>query len=402
MKFFLSTIIISLLAFMLFACGGGSKNIPTAGNNNTGVLNSSVDLSAGKHVSSTYSGEHADWTYPLIAGQWTDGGTVKLWNDDGSFYTVFDISGMDPGWFISTVHVGFWDGATTPPSKGNPGQFQLAWTAPDESTRLTPELSISFADLLSGKGKYAPGFAVPEKGTVHIALHVQALKSNGDGTYESVTIWGQGDENTWDFNWTKQWGGGVDVNVMPTFALPADGYNYTCSYPYAPYSYWKLDFDTAPSMPFPGSNPWKAWCVDPQAMYAGYHGPMTLVSCYDLDWLAANPYADSPNWDLISYMINKRLHNGYTTYDWRAFQDAVWYFKYGTGAYTPTWLMGAAPDCTAPNLSGSYINDAIANGEGYIPGAGDYFAVIVWPGLGSGYYWWLPTKFQTLIIEVDP
>ena len=79
------------------------------------------------------------------------------------------------------------------------------------------------------------------------------------------------------------------------------------------------------------------------------------------------------DWDLVNYLINHK-HPDATSDD---IQSAIWYFIDG-GVY-PSDLEAI-----------SMVEDAILNGEGFVPGTGEWLAVYVL------------NDYQQIFIEVDP
>ena len=69
-------------------------------------------------------------------------------------------------------------------------------------------------------------------------------------------------------------------------------------------------------------------------------------------------------WDMVNYVLN---HKQGTAED---VQQAIWYFVNMDGGFTPdravAWTM---------------VNDALANGEGFMPAYGDIVAVICYPAI---------------------
>jgi hypothetical protein len=88
-----------------------------------------------------------------------------------------------------------------------------------------------------------------------------------------------------------------------------------------------------------------------------------------------------PDWDLVNWIINhKGDYPGHTNQD---IQEAIWYFI--DGGATPSTAIGQ-----------QIVADALAYGEGFIPGSGQWFAVIVDIIDPAG------EDIQDLFIEVDP
>jgi hypothetical protein len=82
-------------------------------------------------------------------------------------------------------------------------------------------------------------------------------------------------------------------------------------------------------------------------------------------------------WNLVNYILNHKLANFTET------QDCIWYFVNGTTSYTHT----------LDQNENATIEDAYANGTGFIPNPGESVAVLVIPQ-GA-----LPGLFQDSIIE---
>ena len=107
---------------------------------------------------------------------------------------------------------------------------------------------------------------------------------------------------------------------------------------------------------------WPGWCVDEGE--TAQNGFVELWDTYD----PLMPYPDD-DWDLVNYIINYYhvgdvLPEGSIT--WDKLQDAIWRFI--NGGYS-----GSDPVVTA------IIDDAIANGEGFVPEEGQDCAILLWP-----------------------
>jgi hypothetical protein len=111
---------------------------------------------------------------------------------------------------------------------------------------------------------------------------------------------------------------------------------------------------------------WPSWCVDEYTDVG--NGYVQLWDTYTTD--PAFPYPDD-DWDLINWMINT-YHvgdhiTGVGTITYGKLQFAIWQFINGGGWY------GNNP------VTNHIINQTIANGEGFIPQAGQDAAVLLWP-----------------------
>jgi len=119
------------------------------------------------------------------------------------------------------------------------------------------------------------------------------------------------------------------------------------------------------------------WCVDRTAdmlrspavhtvrLYSSIEPPGTLAA---------------EKWDMVNYVLNHKQGSA------EDIQQAIWYFINLVGNYTPT-----------SGVAWAIINDAIANGNGFIPGYGQTIAVICFPVVILPQ----PTDVQINIIEIS-
>ena len=113
------------------------------------------------------------------------------------------------------------------------------------------------------------------------------------------------------------------------------------------------------------------WCIDQGTnMPLNTPLPCTLYSSYDPIMQSLYPDDD---WDLVNYLINHK-HPDASKGD---IQSAIWYFI-DSGGYP------VDPEAI------SMVEDAISNGEGFVPGVGEWLCVYVLNG------------YQQVFIEVDP
>lgn len=105
------------------------------------------------------------------------------------------------------------------------------------------------------------------------------------------------------------------------------------------------------------------WCVDAQHNSdRGVKHAFMLYSSYDVD--APLP---AEEWDMINYILNNKLGTGADV------QAAIWYFVNARNYYWPT--SGFTPSTETETM----VANALAEGEGYTPSEGDYFAVVAIP-----------------------
>ena len=218
----------------------------------------------------------------------------------------------------------------------------------------------------------------------------------------SETAWG-GEWNNgqpqWQYRWGKKWGGYFSSTVMPAFEPQlATWYGRH----YGKYSYWNIFFtnntypypDLPPAIHPAGDNSYVGWCVDRwHYMYTNTVYKVTLYGSYDPTTPA---FGASDHWDLINFMINERNNptpgGPFDGIDWTSkpmkdqFQFSMWYFS----------------DAIAPpvgSLAEDFIQYAKDHGEDYIPGHGDYFGVLAYPGDANGFF---SPRAQMNMLEVDP
>jgi hypothetical protein len=119
------------------------------------------------------------------------------------------------------------------------------------------------------------------------------------------------------------------------------------------------------------------WCIDTRTPLQ--RGQPIQVYLYS----SLNPPVGLQNekWDMVNYILNHK--QGKEKMD---IQEAIWYFIDIDGGYTPPQTSQGAWDL---------INDAIANGGGFIPEHGQPVAVICYPTP------LFPQEVQISIIEVQ-
>ncbi|GEM_PF-2156681 len=390
-KFLLISIAMVVGLWLLAGCAGGSS----IADPEAGALVAKPEGSDKGAASLFDDPTPADpvWRWCMMYGQHYKYGGAKLVMEtdaDGNewWYMKYWLTpeALAAGWMFCDAHVYAGD---DPPTKGSPGKFPYKWDWEGDPDELTTTVMLPLGDWS------------PSDGGDYLAIHATICrghwevdpKTGAEYWVEDANETGWGgycskydDAADWDGYW-KKWGGWVYTasgKGLPVFD-PVMEKCYTATH-YGPFSYWRVRFATEDWYPFPGGNDWVGWCTDPRTMYSGRQYCVDVYSSYDPTLPA---YAQSDNWEFISYMIDMR-NKGAAPFDktwsnnyWKdRFQEAVWYFKYGTSNYSPA----------AGSYAWTFINDAIANGDNYVPGPGDWYAVILWPR-GS---------FQMNIIEVDP
>ena len=119
------------------------------------------------------------------------------------------------------------------------------------------------------------------------------------------------------------------------------------------------------------------WCVDRTAEMTRSPA-MHTVRLYSS--ISAPGQLANEKWDMVNYILN---HKQGTAWD---IQQAIWYFINLAGGYSPTGTTAWA-----------IVNDALANGTGFIPQYGQAIAIICFPVVLLPQ----PTSVQVSIIEVN-
>jgi len=122
------------------------------------------------------------------------------------------------------------------------------------------------------------------------------------------------------------------------------------------------------------------WCVDTTVPMSRSPATHEAILYSSLD--PPNGTLGDQRWDMVNYILNHK-RGGLTN-----IQDAIWYFiDFSNASRVP-------PDTDA--ITWEIINDALANGTGYVPAFGQTVAVICVPVLLLPQ----PTPVQINIIEV--
>jgi hypothetical protein len=156
---------------------------------------------------------------------------------------------------------------------------------------------------------------------------------------------------------------------LPTTPVMIEAFNSTTNYFSTQLSNITTGYDVMNGT-YPG------WCVDTRtemdrtpatheaSLYSSVNAPGNL---------------SIQRWDMVNYILNHKRGNA------TDIQQAIWYFVHFNGNYTP-----GTPTAHA------IVNDAVANGTGFVPAYGQIIAVICYP---SSLFPHQPT-FQISIIEI--
>ena len=154
--------------------------------------------------------------------------------------------------------------------------------------------------------------------------------------------------------------------VSAAYSYPGDESCWNVMFPGAPYSVGS-GYDVTDGVQYVG------WCADRNIYLNNGSYNVRLYETYDpnLPTLMSHVNMGSRNggsqygdWDMINWIINHKNPNA-TLVGISDVQEAIWHFFTGSG-YT-----GSDVEVLA------MIADATANGEGYVPGAGEKVAVLL-------------------------
>jgi hypothetical protein len=124
-------------------------------------------------------------------------------------------------------------------------------------------------------------------------------------------------------------------------------------------SYFNTKLSNVPSGYDVTNGTYLGWCVDVRTEMA--RSPAThAVILYS----TGNPPGELTNekWDMVNYILN---HKQGTAQD---IQEAIWYFIHMDGNYSPT-----------SSVAWAIINDALVNGDGFVPSHEQAIAIICYP-----------------------
>ncbi len=296
---------------------------------------------------------------PLLAGKSIDAGTVAVWNDAENLYVKYEASN---GFVLSETHLAI---ALTldaiPQTKtGNPkvGNFQYGNEFATPVNEYTYTINLQEAGYAIGTELYIAAHAVVSKDVFE----------NGKSS-EQETAWASGLQFP-GRNWATYFQYIIQPPVkelrLPPVTINSVFYVSSSSY-----------FDTVLGNIAEGydvsNGTFVGWCADLlHFIYPGQTYEVKLYSSYDP---ALPSYAQDADWDMVNYILNHK-HPDATKDD---VQEAIWFFV-GGGAY-PTDLEAIA-----------MVEDALANGEGFVPVHGQNIAIVVDAG----------PDVQLTFIEIDP
>jgi hypothetical protein len=258
----------------------------------------------------------------LWAGQHTDVGRVVVAKSDSYLYVVYRTR---DAWKMANVHLHIAARMEDVPQKnGNPipGQFD-------------------YHAYVDGYGKVfrIPLRALPSSRCLVIAAHAEVGDGYGGCTGASALV--------------------LPANPVRVCVFRGPDYDWSNS----PYLYHEVSGAGALD------GIYDAWCVDVEGRISDLPMCVDAMLVSSQDPVAQSVIHAPENWDLINYVLN-RIPEYRATYG-ALMMDIQWVF----------WKL-AEPDSTPQPpytmaIAKAMLDDAYANGEGYVPGTGELLAVAV-------------------------
>jgi hypothetical protein len=336
-------LIMVLLFIAAITSGCGGSNGPT-------TLPTSNDVR-------TLQWYDAPTVFPLLTGKNINVGSVTVKNDLSFLHVTFDITG---GWSMKESHVAVATSLNGIPHSwnGTPNVWMFPYGKKHNPSVTTYTYDIPLNNWTEGTQLFFATECVVQK------------QQKCGGWYQCDTAWA-GDH---------KFKCGFCCNIARYFHycvqgchidLPKDPVCVTMHYP-GTYSYWSHDLTSVPEGFDVTNGNYLAWCLQP-TVYAypeQLYCDMTLFAVTDPSLPAI---FTGMQFDKINWVLNHK--GGASIID---IQTAIWYFT-GATAY-PT-----EPGAIA------LVEDADANGVGYVPGAGEIMAVIIY----------ISDTVQSTFIEVE-
>ena len=304
-------------------------------------------------------------------------GRVTVWNDIENLYVSY--KSIDR-WVMTETDL--YVGKTDPKELTSaPGQFPYSEThdpSVSEYTYIIPLSEIDSYHLLeSGKRWVAEKNNGVEPGDEnYIAAHAVVQKIHTDrNCKQKETAWGDG----YDFPSKKRatYFSYVVQDCFKNLNIPKDTVKMKVyNSPGSSNNYCDLELSDIPQDYDVYDGVWTGWCADSQVYILGVTYNVSLFSSYDSDM--PEHVQDDERWDLVNYLLNHK-HPEAT---WREIQAAIWYFTDDDPNYQDYFT----------DKSQAMIDDALANGEDFVPLPSQITAVIVDAG----------TDVQMTFIEVGP
>jgi len=296
------------------------------------------------------------WT--LWAGQSIDAGTVTVWNVGTTLYVKYVTTG---DWWLDQTQVAVATSLDGIPhnKQGSPlpGQF------PYQTTHNPRVQEYTYAI------PWETGWYLDQE--LFVATHASLVKVVNGTVVQQQSGWA-GDHQFPGKNWALYFHFSLketykDVN-LPTGYVTMHGH-----YPGAS-SYWDIDLSGVPTGYDVWDGKWRGWCAEQFVyMYPEHDYQVTLWSTCDP--LLPGRCGAPADWAYVNYLLNHKA-SGATTLQ---IEQAIWYLMHNG-------------DYPSDPVAKAMVDDALANGQGWLPRHGDWIAVVMES----------PSDVQLCFIEVDP
>jgi hypothetical protein len=287
-------------------------------------------------------------------------GYVTVWKAADLLYVQYQTTN---GWFLAQVHVAVATNLDDIPhnNSGNmqPGKFPFP---PKDEFNVDPYANLHIVEI-----PWDDDWDISPPDSLYMVAHCVVGKEVAPGE----TIWQTGT------------GGGGDPHKR--LSLPTDPCSLSVTFPFEDSnSYWRAHLwnvpgDSGDYNVWNGYD-WEGWCADePTPIHQGWHYEVMLYSSLD-PWILTQDRLDgNGQWDRVNWVLNNK--SMWPGADLRDFQRAF-DMMFGVKSY---------PDPNFP-VANQIYDDAEAYGEGFVPGIGEWAAVICDAGPG----------IQPVFIKVDP
>ena len=210
---------------------------------------------------------------------------------------------------------------------------------------------------------------------VCFATHAVVVKKDGNTIVDTQTGWA-GNRDFSGKNWAKFFcyrpAKVLELPDKVTATISHKGGQYDCD---GWDSYWHVAVTSGGSGDLPNSGSdgyYLGWCIDRTTTITSGEHDFSVIPYYDTDNLPSDE--KNNDWARINYILNNK-----GSYSATVIQNAIWYFTGDTNNYNSN------------SQTKALVDDALANGGDFVPGPGDWMAVLLQYD-GN----------QSIIIEVDP
>lgn len=342
--------------------------------------------------------EEEPFVTDLVTWRGQDVGDISVWNDGEKLFIKFE---TETGWEFYKTRLAVGDSFDDIPKtcRGNPLLWKFEFITRHYSgvTEFTYEVDLEAKGWEPGDELFISAQATVKKVNNYGGCWCRCYRS----WWNMRVAWGEG-EGYGCCNWAQYFK--YTLQEPPSsgkiFNLPDTAVKVTYRYPGAPGSYpgqWigeETYFDAILSEVPDGydvtNGDYDCWCVDsdifimPQETYEVKM--YSSLSPDDMPWYAK----DDERWDCINYMLNQDYATSHGA-NWITIQNAMWKFADANPIVEELPFIEYDPDIAA-----QIVADVEANGPGFVPGTGQWAAIVLDPNGGQ------TQTIQLTIIVVDP